>query len=168
MKKIVVLLGVLVVGLFANESVSHHTDIIPRTINFLIFIGILWYLLADKVKSFYKSREESIANSFQEIEEQLVKSEEQKEALKAEVELAHKKAEDIIKTAKIEAEMLKSQIIENAKKEIEVLNKQFEEQKAYEEIKMKRRVVEEHLNYLVKDIHLSSEEVADIVTKKVG
>ena len=43
-----------------------------------------------------------------------------------------------------------------------------EEYKQYEESKMKKEVVTNYLNNLVKDIHLSSEEVANIVTKKVG
>jgi len=49
-----------------------------------------------------------------------------------------------------------------------MLNKQFEDYKSYEESKMKKEVVTDYLNDLVKDIHLSSEEVANIVTKKVG
>jgi F-type H+-transporting ATPase subunit b len=74
----------------------------------------------------------------------------------------------LLNQQKKEAELLKSKIIENAKNDIEMLNKQFNEQKAYEESKMKKEVVETYLNNLVKDIHLSSEEVANIVTKKVG
>jgi len=174
MRKIVIALGLVSVTLFAGEhtAATHvsmaDTDFIPRVINFVIFAGILWYLLADKVKTFYSNRSEEIANSFAEVEEKLKASKDQKEALKKEVEEAHNKANDIINTAKKEAELLKTKIVENAKNDIEMLNKQFNEQKAYEESKMKKEVVETYLNNLVKDIHLSSEEVANIVTKKVG
>jgi F-type H+-transporting ATPase subunit b len=175
MKKVVITLGLVAVSLFANEhaaAMEHvsisDTDFIPRVINFVIFAGILWYLLADKVKTFYADRSKSIADAFDEVENKLRESKAQKEALKAQVEEAHKKADDIINTAKQEVEIIKNKILENAKNEIEMLNKQFNDQKAYEESKMKQEVVEAYLNNLVKDIHLSSEEVANIVTKKVG
>jgi len=174
MKKVVITLGLVAVSLFANEHAAavhvsiSDTDFIPRVINFVIFAGILWYLLADKVKTFYANRSQSIADSFAEVENKLRESKAQKEALKAELKETNKKAEEIIATAKKEAEFIKSKIIENAKAEIVMLNRQFEDQKAYEESKMKKEVVETYLNNLVKDIHLSSEEVANIVTKKVG
>jgi F-type H+-transporting ATPase subunit b len=174
MKKIVITFGLVGVSLFAGEhaAAAHvsmsDTDFIPRVINFVIFAGILWYLLADKVKTFYAERSNKIADSFAEVEAKLKDSKAQKEALQKEVEEAHKKAEEIIATAKKEAEILKEKILENANAEIAMLHKQFEEQKAYEESKMKKEVVEAYLNNLVKDIHLSSEEVANIVTKKVG
>ncbi len=174
MKKVVITLGLVAVSLFANEhaAATHvsisDTDFIPRVINFVIFAGILWYLLADKVKTFYANRSQSIADSFAEVENKLRESKSQKEALKAELKEANKKAEEIITTAKKEAELIKSKVIENAKAEIAMLHRQFEEQKAYEESKMKKEVVEAYLKNLVKDIHLSSEEVANIVTKKVG
>jgi F-type H+-transporting ATPase subunit b len=174
MKKIIVTLGLFAVGLFANEhaAVEHvsmsDTDFIPRLINFVIFVGILWYLLADKVKEFYLNRSKAIADSFSEVETKLKESEAQKTELKARVAEAHKKAEEIVKDAQKETEILKSKIIESAKNEIVMLNKQFEDYKSYEESKMKKEVVAEYLNELVKDIHLSSEEVANIVTKKVG
>lgn len=37
-------------ALFASEGAE--TDIIQRTVNFVIFAGILWYLLAEKIKAF--------------------------------------------------------------------------------------------------------------------
>ena len=174
MKKLVSITVLFAASLFANEAAAvHHvtmgeTDFIPRTINFVIFVGILWYLLADKIKTFYANRSDSIAKSFEEVEAKLRESQAQKEALKKEVEEANKRAEDIIKTAKKEVELIKSKVLDNAKMEIAALNKQFTEEKEYAESKMKQEVVESYLKTLVKDIHLSSEEVASIVTKKVG
>jgi F-type H+-transporting ATPase subunit b len=124
--------------------------------------------LADKVKDFYANRSKEIADAFTEVEEKLKQSRAHKEALKKEVELAHKKAEDIIKTATKEAELIKSHIIAQAKEEVEILNKNLKEQMAYEESLAKREVVKAYLETLLKDVHLSSEEVANIVAKKVG
>jgi len=172
MKKVIVMLGVVAVGLFANEHTAHATisnsDFIPRLVNFIIFAAILWYLLADKIKSFYANRSDSIAKQFEEAENKLKESKLQKEALKTKVEEAHKKAEEIIKTAQKEVEIIKEQTLDVAKNEIAMLNKQFEDFKTYEESRIKKEVVESYLKDLTKDIHLSSEEVATIVTKKVG
>ena len=172
MKKVIVMLGVVAVGLFANEHTAHATisnsDFIPRLVNFIIFAAILWYLLADKIKSFYANRSDSIAKQFEEAENKLKESKLQKEALKTKVEEAHKKAEEIIKTAQKEVEIIKEQTLDVAKNEIAMLNKQFEDFKTYEESRIKKEVVESYLKDLTKDIHLSSEEVATIVAKKVG
>jgi len=172
MKKVIVMLGVVAVGLFASEHTAYATisdsDFIPRLVNFIIFAAILWYLLADKIKSFYANRTNSIAKQFEEVENKLKESKLQKEALKIQVEEAHKRAEEIIKTTQKEIEILKSQIVATAKNEIAILNKQFEDFKTYEESRIKKEVVESYLKDLTKDIHLSSEEVATIVTKKVG
>jgi F-type H+-transporting ATPase subunit b len=169
MKKLLIL-GFVVVGLFAGEHTAtiSDSDFIPRLVNFIIFAAILWYLLADKVKTFYANRSNKIAKKFEEVENKLKETKSQKEALKAEVEEAHKKAEEIIKTAQKEAEVIKNQILSTAKSEVAMLNKQFEDYKIYEESRVKKEVVEAYLKELTKDIHLSSDEVASIVTKKVG
>jgi len=172
MKKVIMTLGLVAVGLFANENVAHATisdsDFIPRLVNFIIFAGILWYLLADKIKVFYSDRSNSISSKFEEVENKLKESKLEKEALKVKVEEAHKKAEEIIKTAQKETDIIKAQSLEVAKNEITMLNKQFEDFKTYEESRIKKEVVGLYLKDLTKDIHLSSEEVASIVTKKVG
>ena len=172
MNKIIITLGLFSATLFGAEHSTHvamsDTDFIPRLINFVIFAGILWYLLADKVKDYYANRSKTIADSFSEVENKLVESKKQKEILKAEIDNAHKKADTIVADAKKESELLKKKIFENAKIEVEMLNKQFADYKVYEESKMKKEVVADYLSNLVKDIHLSSEEVASIVAKKVG
>jgi len=51
-KLLLTLLALAPVALFANSD-GAETDIIQRTVNFVIFAGILWYLLADKIKAFF-------------------------------------------------------------------------------------------------------------------
>ena len=56
MKRILLLgLALAPVALLANEG-AVETDIVQRTVNFIIFAGILWYLLADKIKAFFANR----------------------------------------------------------------------------------------------------------------
>jgi len=55
MKKILVLMLIIFnVFVFASNSIS-GTDIIPRTINFLIFVAILWYLVGNRAVEFFRN-----------------------------------------------------------------------------------------------------------------
>ncbi len=164
MKKTVLFLSLFGVFAFASEAAG-HTDIIPRTINFLIFVAILWYLAGNKIINFFKQRKENIAKKFQEIEEKLKESKAKKEALKAELENAKVKAREIVENAKKEAELLEAKIKVQTEEEIKILQKQFEEFKKYETQKAKKEVVEAFLNETLKDIHITSEDAAKLILK---
>jgi len=167
MKKLALFIGILSTFAFANEAAA-HTDIIPRTINFLIFVAILWYLAGNKIVNFFKQRKERIAKQFQEIEEKLKESKAKKEALKAELENAKVKAKEIIENAKVEAEVIENKIKAQVEEEINILQKQFEEFKKYETQKAKKEVVEIFLEETLKDIHITSEDAAKLILKKVA
>jgi len=65
MKKIILfLILILPVVIFASgeNGAEHGTDIIPRTINFFIFAGIIYYLAAKPIKDFFTGRSNSIAD----------------------------------------------------------------------------------------------------------
>jgi len=163
MKKIA-LLSVFSALLFASEAAT-QTDIIPRTINFLIFVAILWYLVGDKVRRFFAERKENIAKRFQEIEEKLKESKERKEALKAELNNAKKLAEEILENAKKEAEFIENKIKKQLEEEIKLLEKHFEEYKEAEIRKTKQEAVKEYLNEIFKDVHITSEDAAKLILK---
>jgi F-type H+-transporting ATPase subunit b len=164
MKKIILLvLGVALA--FAAESAPAHTDIIPRTINFLIYAALLWYLIGDKVRRFFSERREKIAKQFQEIEEKLKASKAKKEALKEELAQAKKLAEEIVENAKKEAEYIEKKIQAQLDEEIKILQKHFEEYKEAEIKKTKSEAVKAFLEEVMKDIHISSEDAAKIILK---
>ena len=161
-KLLVVLIGTF---LFASEG---ETDIVARVINFLIFVAILWYLIADKVIAFFRQRKEKIAKQFQEVEEKLKETKEQKEILKAKLEEVKAKANEIVEDSKKEAEVIYNNIIKEAKEEIELYKKHFEEFKEIEIKKAKKEAIKEFLEDVLKDIHITSEDAAKIVLKKVA
>jgi len=163
MKKLA-LLGLVFSGfLFANEA--HHTDIIPRTVNFVIFVAILYYLVGDKIVNFFKERRENIAKKFQQIEDKLKESKARKEVLKAELENAKVKAKEIVETGKLEAKKLEEKIKAQTEEEIKLLQKQFEEFKKVETNRVKREAVKEFLEEVLKDVKLSSEDAAKLILK---
>jgi len=165
MKKIIALLGLFSAFAFASDAAAHTTDIIPRTVNFLIFAAILWYLVGNKAINFFKQRKEGIASRLQEIEEKLKESKARKEALKAELENSKVKAKEIVETAKKEAEYLQNKIKAQAEEEIALLQKHFEEFKVLEAKKVKKEVVKEFLEETLKDVHISSDEAAKLILK---
>lgn len=158
----------IVIGTFLFASEGVETDIVARIINFLIFAAILWYLVADKVVSFFRERKEKIAKKFQEVEERLKETKEQKEMLKAKLEEAKVKANEIIEDSKKEAELIYNNIIKEAKEEVELYKKHFEEFKEIEIKKAKKEAVKEFLEDVLKDVHITSEDAAKIVLKKVA
>lgn len=158
----------IVIGTFLFASEGVETDIVARVINFLIFAAILWYLVADKVVSFFRERKEKIAKKFQEVEERLKETKEQKEMLKAKLEEAKVKANEIIEDSKKEAELIYNNIIKEAKEEVELYKKHFEEFKEIEIKKAKKEAVKEFLEDVLKDVHITSEDAAKIVLKKVA
>jgi len=161
-KALLIALGVFA---FASEAASGHTDIIPRTINFLIFVALLWYLVGDKVKRFFAERREKIAKKFQEIENKLKESKERKEKLKEELIQTKKFAEEIIETAKKEAELVEKKIKASVEEEIKILQKHFEEFKESEIKKAKQEAVKEFMDEVLKDVHITSEDAAKLILK---
>jgi len=165
MKKIM-LLGVLSVFLIASEAATNiETDIVARSINFLIFVAILWYLVGNKVVTFFKNRREEIANKFQEVENKLKEAKQRKEEFEVKLEEAKIKANEIVEDSKKEAEYIYKTILAEAKEEIELMQKHFEEVKQAEIKKAKREAVKVFLEDVLKDIHLTSEDAAKLVLK---
>jgi len=165
MKK-ALLIALLSAVAFASEAAATGgTDIVARTINFLIFVAILWYLVGNKAIAFFKNRKEEIANKFQEIENRLKEAKNRETALKTQLEEAKIKATEIIEDSKKEAEHIYNSILEETKAELEMLDKHFEEAKVAEIRKAKREAIKAFLEDVLKDVHLSSEDAAKLVLK---
>jgi len=162
MKKLIFL--ILSVFAFANEA-SSGTDIVPRTINFLIFVAILWYLVGNRAIEFFRKRKENIASKFQEVENKLREAKAKKEELEAKLEEAKITAKEIIEDAKNESTIIYNKIMENAKLELEAMDKLFENYKESEIRKAKKEVIKAFLEEVLTNIHISSEDAAKLVLK---
>jgi F-type H+-transporting ATPase subunit b len=166
----VVLLPVLA---FASEHAAEAegaTDIVPRTINFLIFAAILYYLIADKIKAFFRDRTNGIATQLTQIQEKLESVKTRKEEALKEAEEAKQKAKELVEIAKKEAQMLAEKIELSAKEEAEHLKKALEERMEIEEKKMTKEVVAEVIDEMFQSgkISLSNEDFVKIIKKKVA
>ncbi len=182
MKKRAIIYAALLVlpaFLFGNEGAEgskylavagREYDFVPRVFNFLIFVGLTYYLIAEPVKNFFVSRKEGIASQLSEIENRLQKAKEDRVSAEQALEASRRKAEEIMKDAEKEVELIKEQYAKMGEQEIENLIKQFNEKKELQERKMKKELVVSLLdeNISTDDIPVTGKKVVDIVSRKVA
>jgi len=149
---------------------GRESDFWPRVINFTIFASILYYLIANPIKNFFKGRRDGIAGQLKEIESKLQAAKDEKKEAQAHLDESVNKAAEIIEDAKKEAVILAAKIAEASENELTVLEKQFEEKVTLEERKAARDVIDEVLseNITADDIMLDETKVVDIISKKVA
>jgi F-type H+-transporting ATPase subunit b len=168
-KLLLTLLALAPVALFANSE-GAETDIIQRTVNFVIFAGILWYLLADKIKAFFANRTLEIQSELDKVQDTLKASQAKADEAAAKLEEAKKIAAETVELAKSEVGALKQKVADVVDHEIAQLNRNFDDKIEVETRKVQRQIVEEILDELLKsdNISLSQDELVNIVLKKVA
>lgn len=171
MKKLL-LLGLIALApmaLFASSE-GAETDIIQRTVNFIIFAGILWYLLADKIKAFFADRTASIQAELDKVQDALKSSQDKIEEANKKLEEAKTLAAEIVDTAKADVDSVKKRVSDAVDAEIANLEKTFDERIKVETSKTKRQIVSEVLDELLssENVSLTQDELANIVLKKVA
>ncbi len=156
-------------ALFASSGGTDY-DIVPRTINFLIFAAILVYLLKNPAKNFYNGRISRIATRLDDIQKRVLESKNKKLELLKSIENAKKESEEAIELAQKEASIIANKIKEDTKAELLLLERYFEEQKDYERRKMQKEVIASILNQMFenKENELSQDAILDIMLKKVS
>ena len=171
MSKILLPLLFVSASLFASEHAADAgTDIVQRTVNFVIFAGILWYLLAEPVKNYFGGRSKSIADELQKVQERLRESKQAKEVAEAKINEARNLAEEIMKAASKEGKILNEKILKQCDADIENLQKQSVALMALEQRKMVRQLVDEIMaDVLTRESSaLDKEAMAGIIMKKVA
>ncbi len=149
---------------------GRESDFLPRAVNFIIFASLLYYILANPVKDFFKGRTAGIAKQLNEIEEKLQAAKDEKKDAQTRLNTSEKKAEEIIVDAKAEAKILADKIVTANQNELLLLEKQLDEKITLEERKSAREAIDEVLsdNITTDDINLDTAKVIDILSKKVA
>lgn len=160
----------MAVGAWATEDKGAPSDILPRTVNFLIFVAIIYYFVSEPVKNFFKNRRAAIAAELEKVQVKLKESKTEKEAAEQKLAEARMLCEEIVITAKKESAILAAKIEKQAAQEIENLLRLHNEQIALEQRKMVRDVVKEVLGELLEEKNLPIDEknLAKIVNKRVA
>ena len=170
MRKELIFILLLGSALFAGSGAEHGTDIVPRTVNFLIFVAILYYLVAEPVKNFFKNRSDAIASKLEEVQSKLRVAKEEKQKAQEELEKAKAFAEEIAQVTQKEIAVLVNQIKEHGAQEIEALEKSFSENIELERRKRIRVITKEVLEELFEDKELSLDKskFVQMIVKRVA
>lgn len=171
MKRVLLLAMAMVpVALFASEGAETNYDIVQRTVNFIIFAAILWYLLANRIKAFFANRTLGIQAELDKVQESLKASKDRVTEAQQKLDDAKKIAAEIIEGAKSDVDTIKQKVATAIDLDIANLNKNLDEMIKIEISKAKKEVVAEILDELLKseNIKLSQDELVNIVLKKVA
>ena len=170
MKRVLLLgLALAPVAIFASEG-AVETDIVQRTVNFIIFAAILWYLLADKIKAFFASRTLGIQAELDKVQDTLKASQDKVTDAQKKLAEAKKIATEIVEGAKADVDSVKQKVAVAVDTDIANLNKNLDEMMKVELSKAKKQVVTEVLEELLSsdNIKLTQNELVNIVLKKVA
>lgn len=171
MGKIIVTLLLLGTYLFGSVAAQEgSTDIVQRTINFLIFAGILVYVLAEPVKNYFTGRSAGIASELEKVQERLRESKRLKEAAEHKIDDATRFASELSDLSKKENKILSDKIMAQCEQDLETIQKQNIALMNLETRKMVRETVAEVMNDVMNSggAALSNEAMTDILKKKVA
>lgn len=171
MNRILVL--VLMISTVAFASEAEHagaTDIVQRTVNFLLFAGLIWYLVGEPAKNFFASRSQSIADALKKVQEKLDESLTQKKEALAKISEAERFAQELVVSSKKENKIINDNIMVQCDVELDAMVKQYASKKDFEQRNMVRDVVE---TILTETIDQSAEifdrdAMANVILKKVA
>lgn len=169
MNKILLLL--LTVSTYALASGGEGgTDIVQRTVNFALFAGLVWYLVAEPAKNYFVGRSQGIADELQKVQDKLKETANLKKEATARVSQAKKFAEELAVSSKKENKILNDNIMAQCDNDLEILSKQLQVQMKFEQRKMVRQVVESTINDILSDSSntFDKEAMAKVILKKVA
>ncbi len=170
MSRILVLLLMISTYALASEAEHAGSDIVQRTVNFILFAGLVWYLVGEPVKNYFTSRSQGIADELKKVQEKLDESIALKKEALAKISEAEKFAEELANSSKKENKIIHDGIMTQGETELENIVKQSLSKKEFEERKMVREVVEYIVNETLSQSadSFDKEAMANVILKKVA
>lgn len=166
----IILITLLFGGYLFGSGSAGETDILWRTINFAIFIAILYYLLANPIKNYFTGRSKSISDDLERVQERLRESKRLKELAKQKVDEAKVFASELMESSKKENKIIFDRIIAQGDADIDVISKQHSSLMDLEQRQMVRDVVSSVMGNVTKNATdaMGKDAMADILKKKVA
>lgn len=170
MSRILVLMLMISTFAFASDAEHAGTDIIQRTVNFALFAGLVWYLVAEPVKNYFTSRSQAIADELKKVQDKLNESIALRKEALVKISDAEKFAEELAITSKKENKIINDNILLHNEADLENLLKQYNISTDFEQRKMIRKVVEEVLDIVLSQSSdgFDKEAMANVILKKVA
>ncbi|MFA6138308.1 MAG: F0F1 ATP synthase subunit B [Sulfurimonas sp.] len=146
------------------------TDIVQRTVNFVLFAGLVWYLVAEPVKNYFVSRSQAIADELKKVQDKLNDTIALKKEALSKISDAEKYADGLAISLKKENKIINDSIMTQCESELETLSKQQVVMKEFEQRKMVRNVVKDVLNQVLAQSSndFDIEAMANVILKKVA
>ena len=154
----------------ASSAEGGSTDIIQRTVNFLLFAGVVWYLVAEPIKAYFNSRSQGVADELEKVQDKLKETIALKKEALAKISDAEKYADALAISSKKENKVINDNIMVQCDSELDTLGKQSASLREFEQRKMVRTVVEDVLNEVLSQSADSFDKkaMADVILKKVA
>ena len=170
MSRILVTLLAMSTIALASSAEGGSTDIIQRTVNFLLFAGLVWYLVAEPMKAYFNARSQSIADELKKVQDKLNETIALKKEALAKISDAEKYADALAISSKKENRVINDNIMVQCEVELENLARQNISVTEFEHRKMVRTVVENVLNEVLSQSSDSFDKkaMADVILKKVA
>ncbi len=170
MSRILVLLLMISTYAFASEVKEGGTDIVQRTVNFILFAGLVWYLVGEPIKNYFASRSQGIADELKKVQDKLDESIALKKDALAKISEAERFAQELAESSKKENKLIYDALMAQGETELETIAKQNLSKKEFEERKMVREVVEEIVTETLSQSagSFDKEAMANVILKKVA
>ena len=115
-----------------GEAEGHGHAITPaklvnfglRVLNFVIFIGIIWYAAGKKIAAFFKGRRTQIRQDLDDLDVRRAGAEKSLKDVERRIANMEQERESILAEAREQGERLKTAIVEKAEKDAEALREQ--------------------------------------------
>jgi len=166
---LVLMLSISTIAL-ASDAGNGGTDIVQRTVNFLLFAGLIWYLIAEPVKNYFASRSQGIADELKKVQDKLNETVTFKKDALAKISEAEKFAEELVVSSKKENKIINDNMMVQCDTDLETLTKQHTSVTEFEQRNMVRNVVENVLNDVLSQSSggFDKEAMASVILKKVA
>jgi len=169
--RILVFMLMISTYVLASGDAEHAgTDIVQRTVNFILFAGLIWYLIAEPTKNYFAGRSQAIADELKKVQDRLDESIELKNKALEKISEAEKFAEELKISAKKENKVINDNMMAQCNIELETLTKQHISLTDFEQRKMVRTVVEDVLEEVLSQSSddFNKEAMANVILKKVA
>lgn len=170
MGKIIVMILMLSAYLFGSEEAAGGTDIVARSVNFVLLMGLLFYVAAEPIKGYFTNRSAEIAGELEKVQERLKESKRLKEMARREVEKANRFAVELREHSVKENKILHDKIIAQSEQDCLVMEKQSHTIMDFEKRQMVREVVTQTMGETIKEAEktLSPDAMGEILKRKVA
>lgn len=158
-------------SIFASDmNTINSTDIVWRTINFIVFAVILWYLTANPVKNYLLGRTKKIADNLEKVQGRIAQTKLVKEEAEQDLQKAKELATEILELSKEEIKIIVNSISMQCEIDIKMLDEHNSALMELEKRKMIKNVVTNILSELLRedDLALSKQDMINIILRKVA